>query len=226
MQNAKCKRQSNIVSGIFLLLVKTVFFVARSSYVFLMLVSLYLYQLSGDVESSNSWDSSLAACPHQPSLACPHQPSFLNKFLQSESFVDCKHLHPFPGLLGVNFRKPSEKGFTRRFHIFRVLATRVLLVGVLQLSFPICSPSTHIVVNSTIQTRSYTVYQSRLWDIYLSTQQSYSAESKTDEWQNRFADLSVMCWAIWLFVCKIKHWPRPKFIDKPFALCINTHHRH
>ena len=49
-----------------------------------MLVSLSV-SVSGDVESSNSWDSSLA-CPH-PS------PSFLNNFLQSESFMDCKHLH-------------------------------------------------------------------------------------------------------------------------------------
>ena len=98
------------------------------------------------MESSNSWDSSLAS---------PHKPSFLNNFLQSESFVDCnKHLlilqivwHFFSGLLWVkilNQNKKREQGLVFpgfRSHVSYYSCTSSLSVH----------PHPTFVVKSTIQ---------------------------------------------------------------------------
>ena len=71
-----------------------------------MLVS--LYQALRDVESSNSWDSSLAS---------QHKPSFLNNFLQSESFCGLQPASSylanrltllFRAFLGVIFQTKKE----------------------------------------------------------------------------------------------------------------------
>ena len=110
----------------------------------LMLVSLSV-SVSGDVESSNSWDSSLA-CPH-PS------PSFLNNFLQSESFMDCKHLHLLQIICGI-FSGFLDIYFCKQGLIFLGFWSHV--------SYDSCTTSLSVhpyptfVVKSTIKTIFYT----------------------------------------------------------------------